>query len=451
MKTNQVTFLDAVRYVDAPNTDALVHWINEVRDQLAARNSKTSADVWSQIGPNVVIIHPYDTLLKRLGPRMAQLLGIPFVGFQPDAEPTENQELNTQPIAGPALVWIASGEWQSLGSGAEVDRQGSTPAGRVRRLLESFDPGSPTICVTVVSSIGELSGYWSRVGRFDRRVIVPGLSMLEAGQRFISLVGKDKCDNAVLSDPARIGALLDGRFGGPEGSRLAALAVARAVRRKKAPIQWADLVKLIVSNLQEEEAQQVPIKNDLERVAWHEAGHALMLCLVRDGERVPDFVSVVPALDSEGVTTDSFSYRARGSKFDTVEDFIEEIRVSLAGRAAEELAYGPAGISNGCSGDLERCTRLARKAFSIWGFAGDHSTTTLGAKNLAVALNDDDEAAKPRIDSLVRNFLSVQYETTLNILSAQIVQLEKIKAMLVKNGVVLCDDMKGLIGPAKAA
>jgi cell division protease FtsH len=275
--------------------------------------------------------------------------------------------------------------------------------------------------------------------------------MLEAGQRFISFVGKEKCDKSVLSDTARVGALLEGRFGGPEGSRLAALAAARVVRRKKTPIQWADLVKLIVSDLQEEEVHKMPIKIDLERVAWHEAGHALMLCLMRDGERVPDFVSVVPANDAEGVTTDSFSYRSKTSKFDTVEDFIDEIRVSLAGRAAEEIAYGPAGVSNGCGGDLEHCTRLARRAFSSWGFAGDHSTTALGSKNLAVAIREGDETETPRLDNLVRNFLSVQYAVTFDKLSAQMDRLEKIKEMLVKKGVVLCADLENLIPSVRAA
>ena len=104
--------------------------------------------------------------------------------------------------------------------------------------------------------------------------------------------------------------------------------------------------------------------------AWHEAGHAL--AAMREGRWVVA-VEVSAAIPGNGVTRQLVRRRqnrfnpvsglgsARAAWLDTLDRYLAELRVALAGPLAEAKAINRPLRSFGCHLDLEKCELLARR------------------------------------------------------------------------------------------
>lgn len=101
----------------------------------------------------------------------------------------------------------------------------------------------------------------------------------------------------------------------------------------------------------------------LERVAWHEAGHAYMYW--KNGN-TPSYLTIVARGNHGGYMKHDDAEVE--SPLKTREELLESIRVSLAGRASEMLCYGKEqGISTGISGDLKQATSVAKSLICNYG------------------------------------------------------------------------------------
>ncbi len=106
--------------------------------------------------------------------------------------------------------------------------------------------------------------------------------------------------------------------------------------------------------------------SQLERVARHEAGHALLCYL---GGEKPSYLTVVARGNHGG-----YMQRAEqeGKAIYTKDELLARIRTSLGGRAAEIVYYGEYdGISTGASGDLVSATGIARQIVCTYGMDED--------------------------------------------------------------------------------
>jgi cell division protease FtsH len=104
-------------------------------------------------------------------------------------------------------------------------------------------------------------------------------------------------------------------------------------------------------------------REDRERTAYHESGHALIGMLSPEADPVRK-VSIIPRGTALGVTlstpdSDRVSYSR--------EELEAKIRVSLGGRVAEEVVYGK--ISTGAESDLQQLTQIAREMVGRWGMS----------------------------------------------------------------------------------
>jgi cell division protease FtsH len=159
----------------------------------------------------------------------------------------------------------------------------------------------------------------------------------------------------------------------------------------------------------------------MQRVATHEAGHALAaLSASADGAELT-FVSIVPRMDgSLGFTA---SMPAEGAILSRT-DVLERLRTILAGRAAEQLVYGRDDISlnsgGGESSDLAVATRLATRVICTSGFATDGSLYWTSSANAAQL---------EQIDALLRT----AYESALELLRERRDSLDRLCAALVRH------------------
>jgi len=161
--------------------------------------------------------------------------------------------------------------------------------------------------------------------------------------------------------------------------------------------------------------------SQLERVARHEAGHALVSML---GGEKPTYLTIV-ARGSHG----GYMQHApqEGKAIYTRDELLARIRTSLAGRAAEIVYYGTQdGISTGASGDFASATSMAHQMICTYGMddefglavipdmiAADGTMSVEVRKRINCILKEQMQETvrlisenKDRIDSLVQELLA---------------------------------------------
>src|SRR5690606_12550372 len=101
-------------------------------------------------------------------------------------------------------------------------------------------------------------------------------------------------------------------------------------------------------------------REDRERIAYHEGGHAI-LGLVVPGADPVHRVTIVPRGQALGVTYQ----RPETDRYNYPEGYLRARIVGmLGGRAAEELVYGTK--TTGAENDIEQEKNLARKMVTRW-------------------------------------------------------------------------------------
>jgi cell division protease FtsH len=104
-------------------------------------------------------------------------------------------------------------------------------------------------------------------------------------------------------------------------------------------------------------------KDERERIAYHEAGHALLGVLLPGADPVRK-VSIVPRGMALGVTLQS----PIDDRYNYPEDYLRaKVAGALGGRAAEKLVYGV--VTTGAENDIQQVTRIARDMVTRWGMS----------------------------------------------------------------------------------
>jgi len=257
-----------------------------------------------------------------------------------------------------------------------------------------------------------------RVGGFDRFFALPAQSLEFLGEQFLGEVGHGHCGTSLMDSAAKTGKLLKSNFAEPEQQALAVLALQRLAVREDRLLEFTDLVHLSSHDLLEEDDDKRRKQEENRQIAYHEAGHAVLSILESDGGNIPDYTSIVPGASGfGGITVESYGYHLnKGEALSSYDDFCRQIRISLGGRAAEEIAYGAGQVGNGASGDLSSASSMAWDAFARWGFAPSQERPGQSGSNLQVILGKPYEAEYLRITALVRQFLEEEYRAVTELL-----------------------------------
>ena len=142
----------------------------------------------------------------------------------------------------------------------------------------------------------------------------------------------------------------------------------------------------------------------LERVARHEAGHALICYL--SGE-TPYYLTVVARSNHGGYMQHADN---EGKAIYTKEELLSRIRTSLGGRASEIVYYGEQdGISTGASGDLQSATSIAQQIVCTYGMDSEFG--------LAVVTHGADGDIATMIRACVNRILDEQMKKAIELIS----------------------------------
>ena len=179
-------------------------------------------------------------------------------------------------------------------------------------------------------------------------------------------------------------------------------------------------------------------KEEFEQTTYHEAGHALMGFL--SGKKFyPAYATVVSRGGFGGYVDIKVDHRRK-------EDFLSDIRISLAGRAAEVVAYGEnRGITVGLAADLKYATSCAKEYLTCYAMEDDFMVSYMD-----VMKNGDDDKlfASPmgeKIYKRVNKILVDQMEVTKIQLEKHRDALDALQKELYQKRRLEYDDMREIL------
>lgn len=178
-----------------------------------------------------------------------------------------------------------------------------------------------------------------------------------------------------------------------------------------------------------ERKSAVLTKFDREVTAWHEAGHAIVGFGIKDATP-PNYVTIIPRGESGGHTR----FDNSENKFITKSEVLARIAISMGGRAAEMIAYGPNGFTQGAGSDISVATDLATSYVTQYGMGSrlskvDKETTRVGTN---VGAKVDEE-----VESILREGLNLATK----ILKVNSTQLELLKNSLLEKETLEGDEL----------
>jgi cell division protease FtsH len=278
--------------------------------------------------------------------------------------------------------------------------------------MDGFDSSTSVVVLAATNRPDVLDPALLRPGRFDRRVSVsppdrPGrLKILEVHTRGMPLADDVDLDAIAAATPGMVGADL---------ANLVNEAALLAARRNHERVEQSDFTDALEKVVLGAERKVVLSDADRERIAYHEAGHAVVGMLTPGADPVRK-VSIIPRGMALGVTLatpidDRVNYDERY--------LVGRIRVALGGRGAEELVLGDR--TTGAESDIEQLTQIARHMVGRWGMSAAVGPIAViprdGRSPLLLGADEVSEETQRLVDEEVRRLVDAAYEEVLQLLS----------------------------------
>jgi len=226
--------------------------------------------------------------------------------------------------------------------------------------MDGFSGREGVIVLAATNQPDVLDKALLRAGRFDRRVVVNLPDKL--GRESILKVHTRKMPLASDVSLTELAASTPG-FSGADIKNLANEAALLAARRDRQDVRQEDFLDSLEKIVLGPERPILLSREDRERIAYHESGHALLGLLVPGADPVHR-VTIVPRGQALGVTYS----RPQTDRYNYPEAYLRARIVGmLGGRAAEEVVY--ASRTTGAENDIEQATQLVRNMVTRWGMS----------------------------------------------------------------------------------
>jgi cell division protease FtsH len=226
--------------------------------------------------------------------------------------------------------------------------------------MDGFESDQAVIVLGATNRPEVLDAALLRPGRFDRRVVVPPpdkegrKQILVVHTRSLPLDDDVNLDRLASTTPGMVGADL---------ANLANEAALTAARRNHETVMMADFTDALEKIVLGAPRGMVLAGEERRRVAYHEAGHALVGMLTPGADPVRK-VSIIPRGMALGVTLSTPDLDRANYEESWL---LAKIKVALGGRVAEEIVFG--SITTGAESDIQQLTQIARHMVGRWGMS----------------------------------------------------------------------------------
>ena len=305
--------------------------------------------------------------------------------------------------------------------------------------MDGFDTSEGIIVIAATNRPDILDPALLRPGRFDRQIFIPRPDV-KGRYEILKVHAKNKklADDVDLELVARA----TPGFTGADLENLLNEAALLAARNGKDRITMEEVEEAIDRITMGLERKGMAISpEEKEKIAYHEAGHALMGFMTQDADPVHK-VSIIPRGMALGVTQqlpidDKHIYDKK--------NLFGRILVMMGGRAAEEVFYGKEGITTGAENDLQRATELAYKMVSMWGMSdkvGPIAIKKVSNPFLGGMTNSIDTSPEllKDIDDEVKKILTEAYEIARSTIEAHKEPLKAVVKKLMEKETITCEE-----------
>jgi cell division protease FtsH len=443
-----------VRFTDVAGADEAVQELRDVVDFLS--HPEKFARAGANIPKGALLVGPPGTGKTLLARAVAgeahvpffNLSGSEFVEMFVGVGASRVRDLFEQAKkSAPCIVFVdeidAVGRQRGAGLGGGNDEREQT-LNQLLVEMDGFDTATHVIVLAATNRPDVLDPALLRPGRFDRRVTIdrPDVqgrrAILDVHVRRKWLDGRVDLDVVARQTPG---------FCGADLANLVNEAAILTARAGRAEIEMPDLEEAASRVIAGPERRSLRISDrEKEIIAYHEAGHALVMRSLPNGDRVHR-VSIVSRGSALG-----FTMSLPEEDVHIVSDVTlrEQIAGAMGGRVAEELVF--TSVTSGAENDIDRATRLARRMVTRWGMSDRVGAVAMGENEDLVFLGRDlgerrnySEEAAAVIDEEVHRIVDVGQETARRILSEQLHALHGLAHRLIEVETIDADDLDQLL------
>ena len=228
--------------------------------------------------------------------------------------------------------------------------------------MDGFGVNEGIIVMAATNRVDILDPAILRPGRFDRSVAVgrPDVKGREEILRVHSK-GKPLADNVNLEEVARTTA----GFTGADLENLMNEAAIIAAKDQRAYLKQEDINRAFVKvGIGAEKKSRVISEKEKKITAYHESGHAILFHVLPDVGPVYT-VSIIPT--GVGAAGYTMPLPENDNVFNTKSKMIQDIKVGMGGRIAEELIFHD--VTTGASQDIKSVTATARAMITQYGMS----------------------------------------------------------------------------------
>jgi cell division protease FtsH len=310
--------------------------------------------------------------------------------------------------------------------------------------MDGFDTNDNVIVVAATNRADILDHALTRPGRFDRQVVVPlpdlkgRLEILQVHARKVKLSVNARLERLARGTPM---------FSGADLAAIINEAALAATMANKDSIELSDLEEAR-DKVRWGRAKRSRVIDHKEReiTAYHEAGHTLVQCLIKDADPLHK-VSIIPRGPMGGAT---FALPEKDRTIFTKRYCMALLQVCFSGRIAEEMFCED--ISSGAQSDIEQATKITRQMVVTWGMS-DHLGPIsygqdLGVKEPSYLMpmeREYSEKTAEEIDAEVKHIMDEAYQMAKQVLGQNRDKVERIAQALLKYETLDADEVKLII------
>ncbi len=295
--------------------------------------------------------------------------------------------------------------------------------------MDGFDSSKGILILGATNRPEILDKALLRPGRFDRRIIVDKPD-LKGREEILKVHSKDvKMDETV--DLKGIALATSGAVGSDLANMINEAAI-NAVKAHREYVCQKDLMEAVEQVLVgKEKKDRILSKAERKIVSYHEVGHALISAVQKNTEPVQKITIVPRTMGALGYV---MQVPEDEKYLQTKDELIDDIIVTLGGRAAEEVIFNT--VTTGAENDIEKATSLARSMITMYGMSDRFGLMQLESiQNRYLdgnrVLNCSDETAT-EIDAEVQKLLADCYEKAKDIIRDHLDAMDKIAQFLIE-------------------
>ena len=443
-KQGRVTF-DEVAGIDEAKEE-----LEEIVEFL--RNPQKFSRLGGKIPKGALLVGPPGTGKTLLARAIAGEAGVPFftisgsdfvemfvgVGASRVRDMFEQAKKNA-----PCIVFIdeidAVGRNRGAGYGGGNDEREQT-LNQLLVEMDGFEANEGVIILAATNRRDVLDPALLRPGRFDRQVTVPNPD----------IKGREKILN-VHARKTPLGPDVDLRiiargtpgFSGADLANLvneAALHAARVGRRFVTMDEFEYAKDKVMMGA--ERRSMVLTASQKEKTAYHEAGHAIVGIELPQCDPVYK-ATIIPRGGALGMVVSLPEIDRLNWQKSECE---EKMAMTMAGKVAEIIKYGPENVSNGPAGDIQQASGLARAMVLRWGmsdkvgnidYSEAHDGYSGSTAGLSVSAN-----TKVLIEDEVKRFIAEAYDKAFEILTDKTEEWDRLAQGLLEYETLTGDEIK---------